>query len=212
MGFGKRQTKMQKLTKLSKSAKALFDTTKLPRVLARRVGQFLGTDLPFCPGDLFVRYEDWANKMVHSTHRYVNLVRISERGGRMRWYDGRRFAVFRVLRVTPQTLTVRKIKVVDVYFKWAKNRDMETDEVAGVFSFERSPGSKFTSDPERLYIRKSDADAMREYKNLDLTKAQKFAFHNYRNTPRTSIWLEPEYRTSRILHDVETNSLVVVKG
>jgi hypothetical protein len=203
---------MQKLTKLSRSAKALFDTTKLPRVLARRVGQFLGTDLAYNPGDLFVRYDEWANKMIHPTHRYVNLVRISERGGRMRWYDGRRFAVFRVLRVTPQTLTVRKIKVVDVYFKWNKNRDMETDEVAGVFSFERSPLSlerQPQAGIERLYIRKSDADAMREYKNLDMTKAQKFAFHNYLNTPRTSIWLEPECRTSRILHDVETNSLVV---
>jgi hypothetical protein len=204
--------KPKKLVKLSKTAKLLFEITKIPRVLARRVGMFLGTDLPYLPGGLFVRYEDWSG-WDHPTCRLVNVVRIIEGRGRIRWYKGRRFAVFEVVRVTPQTLTVRRIKTVDVFFKWAKSKDLETKEVepntelAGVFSYELN---KPEVGLERLKIRRADADAMKEYKNVDMTQAQKFEYHNYQNYPRTTIiYVGFMHRVSKILHDVETETLEV---
>ena len=44
-----------KLSTLSRSAKSIREVTPLFHDLARLVGQFLGTELPYNPGDLFVR-------------------------------------------------------------------------------------------------------------------------------------------------------------
>jgi hypothetical protein len=220
MTVAKRRNGKKKLTKLSKTAKLLFDSKKLPRVLARLTGMFLGTDLPYCPGDTFVRFEQWDSFYSYSSkysRRWVPLVRAGVRRCLGRAYRGRRFAVFEVLRVTPQTLTVRRIKTVDVYFKcWIMRHSsyeypdrLEADtELAGVFSYERT--CSHTSEPERVYIRRSDADALRQYNLLDTTQAQKLDYHNFKNHPRTSIWNpRGQFGVSKIMHDAESGKLVV---
>jgi hypothetical protein len=60
------------------------------------------------------------------------------------------------------------MKTVDIYFKWVNSKHLETEEVAGVFSFEEVLGTT------RLHIRSSDADDLRYYKTIDMKKAQKF--------------------------------------
>ena len=207
MTVAKRRNGKKKLTKLSKTAKLLFDSKKLPRVLARLTGMFLGTDLPYCPGDTFVRFEQWDSYSSKYSTRWVSLVSPILPGyGQGRAYRGRRFAVFEVLRVTPQTLTVRRIKTVDIYFK--RGWRLETEEVEGMFSYERT--CSHTSEPERVYIRRSDADALRQYNLLDTTQAQKLDYHNFKNHPRTSIWNpRGQFGVSKILHDAETGKLVV---
>ena len=182
--------------KLSKTAKVLLDTANIPRVSARNIGMFLGTDLPYQPGGLFVRYEDWVKPSFTSvfsrTRRYVGLRHKGEGHGWMRWYAGRTFAVYKVLRVTPQTLIVKRVRTVDVYFDCYNTEKIDhigpNTELAGVLFECETVGS--SPSEERLYIRMSDAHAMIEYKNLDLTKAQKVK------------------NGTQILHDHETETLV----
>jgi hypothetical protein len=134
-------------------------------------------------------------------------VRQNEGRGLLRWYRGRRFAVFEVVRVTPQTLKVRQIKSVDVYFKSVNRRHLETEEVAGIFSYE---GGVQSLAEQRVHIRGTDADALREYKQIDMEQAQKFEYHNCVNTPRTNIWNpRGQFGVSKIMHDAETGKLVV---
>jgi hypothetical protein len=136
----------------------------------------------------------------------------------MRWYYGKRFLVYEVVRVTPQTLTVHHIKSVETYTKWnATQRDVATrierdTELAGVFSYEgeakrashehsiswRPTSKKSVPDTDRLYIRKSDADARREYNNIKKTKKTVHTFDSIELVDGTMI-----------LHDVGTGKLVV---
>ena len=176
-----------KQPRLSRSAKALYKTTVLPRALARYVGVFMGTDNPFMPGDTFVRFAPWGLSVPNSRD-----VRVTAGScGRIRWYKGRSFKVYEVHRVTPRTVTCVLVKTVDVYAKWVQSwfsyegflsrvevfseeGGLIPDAIEALFVFEHDELER--AKLWQLHFRKTDATAMREYAQLDLKTAVKLSW------------------------------------
>ena len=170
---------------LSRTATAVHKCSGLPDVLARTCGQFVGSDMPYNPGDTLVREVPFGNGW-SPEGRHVWLVRRIPNEGLMRWYHGKRYDVYKVLRVTPCTVRVRKQTEVHVYEKWMRQANERTDEVAGIFTININ-GPETT-----LHARDGDAMNRQEFDKLDLSTA-------------TKVRIIPQ-----IQHDAELNKLVVV--
>ena len=91
---------------LSQTATALYDSTSFPRAICNRVGQFLGTDVCFNPGDTYVRS--------YLTRKHY-IPQVGRPGGVVMnmWA----FDVYTVLRVTPCTLRVKLTKILWAFGK-----------------------------------------------------------------------------------------------
>ena len=104
---------MPRLTKLSRYADAVQTTTKVLPVLARLIGQFLGTDMPYNPGDTFVRRGKW-NDM-----RSVPCINCKHEYWESRNFIGVMYNVYNVLAVTPCQL---KMYCTHTYFIYYQRR------------------------------------------------------------------------------------------
>ena len=101
-------------TTLSRCAKATGKATKMPRELARLVGQFTGSDMAYDPGDQFVRCSEWGHPNTLWC-RAVPLTVPTETSDCC-WLNGKEFTVYEVLRVTPCQITILKKQQFHVYY------------------------------------------------------------------------------------------------
>ena len=163
---------------LSKTAKLVTKCSVLPGVLARMCGQFLGTDMPFSPGDTFVRRVPFKCEVACDCRR----VRLVRQPSYVRYYYGKQFDVYTVVRVTPCTVKARKQSEFHVYEDWMNegwvNRGNFIIDVDGPLV--------------TLHARDGDAMNRQEFDKLDLSTA-------------TKVRIIPQ-----IQHDAELNKLVVV--
>ena len=96
--------------------------------LSQVIGQFCATDVPYLPGELFVR-------SVTFEKSGRNLVPISQRmwgpHGCLRWFKGIEFHIHKVIRTTPCTIKARLLRKVYAYGKLHFQFDI--NNLAGIF-------------------------------------------------------------------------------
>ena len=104
---------------LSERATLVMNIINCPTDLARIVAHFSGFDMPFKPGDTFVRRDHWYKR--NGLHQDIYSLQLKPipliAGLGIRYFDGRTFHVYRVLRVTAHTIVTDFQKTVYVYGK-----------------------------------------------------------------------------------------------
>ena len=189
-----KRLKKMKLTILSKYAKSIKEATEVPDVLARLIGQFLGTDMPYNPGDTFIRSPVWGRSGNIGAERRVPLVQSQVGTGRgyIRWFYGQQFNVYKVLRVTPCQLTIKLQKEYHAYQRW-------TEEHRGPFDVE---------DLDTLFVsRHGFWSSMLEVFNVRFKKSDQHDLELFKRLKLdTAVHFRSEFHT---LYDADQEKLVL---
>ena len=94
-------SKRAKTVQLSKTAWAVHSTTQLTAHLCRTIGQFCGTDVPYNPGDMFIRCEKFVPGTSPNYYRSVPILQLPNAPRFMHaLFLGETFVMYKVKSVT----------------------------------------------------------------------------------------------------------------
>ena len=103
---------------LSKTAKCIHLINQdIPNVLCRLIGQFLGSDVPVDPGDMYRRRFHINDFIKYYTPYESRQVYNQDNSGRYIYWPGTVYVEYRVIAVTPCTFTCVFDKAIHVFFK-----------------------------------------------------------------------------------------------
>ena len=106
---------------LSRTATALFETTRLSRGICNRIGQYLGTDIAFFQkGDMYAYAFECMNRQaamgVHVSPEFHHRL-----GEMKRWMEGKKIYTYKVVRRTACMLLVEPVALYYVFLRWRNN-------------------------------------------------------------------------------------------
>ena len=130
---------------LSKKAIAIHKT--FPRELARLIGTFAGSDTHFLVGDTYIDMLGF-HTFCSGRHR---VVLHKKKLGAFRWYRGRVFQLYTVVRITPCSIIGVLQKEYHVYGRYGQH--FTPDSLDGVFVIQGRPHTQRFMYPNDTYAR-----------------------------------------------------------